>query len=317
MTRRWRLFAGLAVAVLVAPGTWLRTDLSTEPPRAVAVARVQGEGPMAAPGWRVAGVWHYRASNLQFGGYSALLALADNRLVAFSDRGTRWMLTQPDRPGTGGELPAIALQPMSRADADDVRDIESATRDPATGEYWLGYENRHAIRRFTAAHGLAGKRDLRGLVDWGANAGAEALVRLTDGRFVVLPEGEATGLIFPFDPVAGAPPSRFTFQNPAPGFSATDAVQLPDGRLLVLMRDVAWGYPPFSSVLAIGPAPCAGGVFAPVLATALDPVIPRENYEGIAIRPRTDGRIDVWLISDDNLSVMQRTLLVKLIFDPR
>jgi hypothetical protein len=86
--------------------------------------------------------------------------------------------------------------------------------------------------------------------------------------------------------------------------------------LLLLMRDLAWAYPIFTSRLAIGAVPRAGGVFAPKTVLQLDPTIPRENYEGLAVRPRKDGRIDVWVFSDDNLSVMQRTLLAKLIFDP-
>ncbi len=141
-------------------------------------------------------------------------------------------------------------------------------------------------------------------------------MRLRDGRFVVLPEGKNYGLIYPGDPVEGAKPARFTFQSPAPGFAATDVAELPDGRLLLLMRDLVWAYPMFTSRLAIGAAPRAGGVFAPETVLQLDPTIPRENYEGVAVRPRADGRIDVWVISDDNLSVMQRTLLAKLIFDP-
>jgi len=46
-------------------------------------------------------------------------------------------------------------------------------------------------------------------------------------------------------------------------------------------------------------------------------VIPRENYEGLALRPRGDGRVDVWVMSDDNFSIIQRSLLAKLVFDPQ
>lgn len=316
MARRRRLLAALAVALLCAPGTWLRTPLSTTPPRDIAIRLVQGPGPTDSPDWEVGGVWQYSADHLLFGGYSALLTLSDNTLRAFSDRASRFTITEPDQPRPNPKR-AISLQLVDKADANDLWDIESATRDPATGNYWLGYEGRHTIHRFTRASAVLGKRDLTGVVDWGVNSGAEAMVRLGDGRFLVLPEGERQGLIFPFDPVEGARPARFTFRNPAPGFAATGVAQLPDGRLLLLMRDVVWAYPVFTSLLAIGPAPQAGGVFAPTRILQLDPTIPRENYEGLALRPRDDGRVDVWLISDDNLSAMQRTLLVKLIYDPR
>ena len=78
------------------------------------------------------------------------------------------------------------------------------------------------------------------------------------------------------------------------------------------------GIPPFESKIAIGPAPRAGpsDVWKPEVTLDLAGVVPRENYEGIAVRRMKNGRIAVWLISDDNKSVVQRTLVVKLIFDP-
>lgn len=317
MTRAKRLIAALAVALLCAPGTFLRSDIPTGPPRDIPMAHIQGAGPTPAPGWQVAGVWQFRANSRLFGGFSALLTEHDHQLRAFSDRGARFTLTEPDRPAPHSDgRPDLVRQLVAPADANDLFDIEAATRDPASGTYWLAYENRHTIHRFTAASTPDGKRDLEGEVDWYANSGAEAMVRLRDGRFVVLPEGKNYGLIYPGDPVEGAKPARFTFQSPAPGFAATDVAELPDGRLLLLMRDLVWAYPMFTSRLAIGTAPRAGGVFAPETVLQLDPTIPRENYEGLAVRPRADGWIDVWVISDDNLSVMQRTLLAKLIFDP-
>ncbi len=41
------------------------------------------------------------------------------------------------------------------------------------------------------------------------NSGIEAMVRLADGRFVVLPENNRTGLIFAADPVDGGKPASF------------------------------------------------------------------------------------------------------------
>lgn len=314
MRGKRRLIAALAVAVLCAPGTWLRTTLSDKPPQHIAVTQVQGAGPTASPDWHVAGVWHYKAKGLLFGGYSALLPLKGGRLRAFSDRASRISLTEPGRVGPA---PSIARQLVAPEDANRLWDIESATRDRKSTTYWLGYENLHTIHRFSGSNRLLGKRDLSREVDWSDNSGAEAMVRLADGRFLILPEGNREGVMFPFDPVEGAPIQRFAFRNPAPGYSVTDVVQLPDGRLLVLMRDVAFAYPAFTCLLAIGPVPRPGGEFAPQQVLNLDSAIPRENYEGLAVRPRADGRVDVWVISDDNLSLMQRTLLVKLVFDPR
>lgn len=314
--------AALAVALLCAPGTWLRSDMARHdlPAGTVAVSVEQIAALRVSPaaGWTVAGIWHLASGHLHFGGFSALIALDDGRLQAFSDRGYGLTFTPPDG-SEGGEY-RIARQFIDRALHYTFWDIEAATRDSATGTYWLATEQTHAIHRFASNGTLGGTRNLTALVAWPSNAGIEAMVRLADGRFVVLPEYDRTGLIFPADPVAGGAPKRFAIMSPAEGFAITGAKQLPDGRLLVLMRDVVSpardGWPPFASLLAIGEVPEAGGTFAPQITLDLAQSVPRENYEGLALRERDDGRIDVWIVADDNFSLFQRTLLVKLVFAP-
>lgn len=327
MARRRRVIAALGVAVMCAPGTWLRTDLPRSPPSEIAVAQVSGPRALPDTGvpdadWALAGIWHYQADSLLFGGFSALLALEGDRLRAFSDRGYRFTLLLPDRADSAEPGPAtgVAVQQVEQGRAMDLWDIEASTRDPATGMYWLGFENYHAIQRFTKDDQPAGLRDLNKAVDWPKNSGIEAMVRLADGRFVVLPEGRRRGLLFAGDPVDGAAAQTFRIALPGEGFAITAAKQLPDGRLLVVLRKLvrpgpdAW--PPFGSALAIGEVPRAGGVFAPAITLRLDDVLPRENYEGLAVRPRKNGRLDVWIIADDNVSLFQRSLLAKLIFSP-
>lgn len=313
-----RLIAALAVAALCAPGTWLRSTVETKVPTDITVSLVAGPASTAAPQWTVAGVWHYRAAGLRFGGFSALLALRPGTLRAFTDRGFRMTFTEPDRPN-----PTMGMnrQQVSPGWENDLVDIESATRDPESGDYWVGYEQVHAIQRNTIASRPNGVRDLDDVVDWPSNGGMEAMARLADGRFVVVPESGREGLIFAGDPVGAGKPATFRFQSPAKGYVATDMAQLPDGRLLVLMRNLvrpsAAAWPPFSALLAIGDVPSAEGVFAPAITLRLDGVVPRENYEGLAVRPRDDGRVDIWVMSDDNFSVIQRTLLAKLVLDPQ
>lgn len=317
MPRPARLIAALAVTLLCAPGTWLRSPIDDAPPQQIAVTRVAAAAAADAPGWNLAGVWEISAEGLQFGGFSAMLPLGPGRLLVFTDRGSRMAFTEPDLPDFGGTMNHQQVLPGWE---NDLADIESATRDPDSGAYWIGFEQVHAIQRNTIAGAPDGLRDLRGLVDWPTNGGNEAMVRTADGRFIILPESGDEGLIFARDPVAGGKPQTFRVRSPATAYVATDMAQLPDGRLLVLMRDLvrpsraAW--PPFSALLAIGDPPAAGGTFAPVVTLRLDDVIPRENYEGLALRPRDDGRVDVWVISDDNFSIIQRTLLAKLVFDP-
>ncbi|EAQ28584.1 hypothetical protein NAP1_13333 [Erythrobacter sp. NAP1] len=320
MRGKRRLIAALVVAALCAPTVWLRSEIVRENPTSIELQQIAGESDIDAAGWRVAGVWEYTtAPNLRFGGYSALLALSSGRLRAYSDRGFLLTITEPDQPLERPEDRSVSR--MHFAEPEHywmLWDIESATRDPETGSFWLGFENTHAIHRFSARSEPEELRMLGGEVDWYDNGGLEAMERLSDGRFLAVPEGRSEALIYPADPVEGGAPEEIAFANPASDHAVTDIAQLPDGRLLLLLRDVAWGIPPFTGKLAIANAPKSGmtGEWSAEILFDLDAVIPPENYEGIAVRANGDGTIAVWIMSDDNFSVLQRTLLAKLVFDP-
>lgn len=317
-----RLLSIILLALTLAPGTWLRTEVNVGFKGAVKVRQIAGQNDTSIDGWQLHGVWEYDAPSMAFGGYSALLALGSNKLRAFSDRGTRFTLIEPDQPEELTKNITRGRQ-MSRQLVDPeysfyLWDIESATRDPKTGQYWLGFENVHAFQRYNVASEPEEVRLITDEVDWTSNSGAEAMVRLSDGRFLIIPEGGKQGLLYPDDPVTGVTAQSFVYRTPLPGFGITDAAQLPDGRLLILSRNVTWGIPPFEARLAIAeiPPPGAPQVMSPRVVLDLTSLAPPENYEGLAIRERADGMLDIWLISDDNLSAIQRTLLVKLRFDP-
>jgi len=91
--------------------------------------------------------------------------------------------------------------------------------------------------------------------------------------------------------------------------------QLPDGRALILLRMVAWGIPPgFAGKLMLAdPATIRAGEAwrAEPLADLVAP-LPSDNFEGLAVEPDGRGGTVLWLISDDNDSIVQRTLLLRL-----
>ena len=314
------MLAALVVAAMCAPGTWLRSAVSEDPNPEISVARIQGETSTSVPGWRVEGVWHYSsAPSLRVGGYSALLTMGDDTLRAFSDRGFRFTFPAPDVPAGDARIPEIERQAMAEERLNWVYwDIESATQDLTTGDYWLGFEFEHAIQRFSDASEPEGLHSLEGAFNWTSNSGLEAMERMSDGSFVAIPEGQRYALLYASDPVEGGELLQIAFETPAESFAVTDLAQLPDGRLLLLMRNVAWGSPPFEGLIAIADPPSSGSdtAWSPKVALRFDGVIPRENYEGLAVREREDGSVIVWVISDDNISAFQRTLLAKLIFDP-
>jgi hypothetical protein len=196
-------------------------------------------------------------------------------------------------------------------------DLEAATRDPRSGDYWLAFENSNAVARLDVVSTMLAARQPEAMTDWPSNGGAEAMARLPDGRFLLLPERGDEGLLFAGDPSAAGPVTSFPLALPG-GYAATDMMGLPDGRLLVLLRKLDWAIPPYSAKLGIAdPAGIASGAPLEVEPLAnLDAILPRENYEGLAVEPRPDGSLTIWIISDDNMAAMQRTLLARLNWRP-
>lgn len=260
--------------------------------------------------------WELGSRNEEFGGFSALAALPDGRFIGVSDAGTLigFGLTSDDRT----DRPFISPLPDSQGPGLNYadRDSEGMTYDAGSGQFWVSYEAKHAIRRFSRSFARrTGYISLTGKRRWPANKGFEALTRLPDGRFIAIGEnlenGMHDGFLFSGDPVeAGTVRSAFEYRPPS-GFRVTDMSVLPDGRVIVLNRRV--GFPSgFSAKIAvlepsvIGDSTIAEGT---VIATLSAPLL-IDNMEGIAVS--TAGpNTTIWLISDDNFSAFQRTLLMK------
>lgn len=311
-----RLAALLALAVLLAPGTWWRSIVPDRYATAVQVVPLPFERGERG-GLSVQGLWHLDGSGENFGGYSAMFLYGRQGIRLLSDRG--FLLTIP-RPGPDAVDPrpysTRQLYPVG-IPLDDLLDIESATYDPGTGQYWLGYEYQHVIYRYAA------RGDPEAFVrpaytrNWAINGGIESMVRMADGRFVVLREDAGDLFLYPGDPVAGAVPVQGRVAWPD-GYSPTDAAQLPDGRLVVVLRRVAMHLPVFECRLVLldlaGWQP--GTVLHPQPLVQLEDLVPRDNWEAVAVEPGTDGAVSLWLASDDNRSGLQRSLLARLRFTP-
>lgn len=275
--------------------------------------------------FRLEGAWHMKSRSWFFGSYSALLAMPDGSLLAISDGADYLRFMPPDRSGaildSGHVLPGW---PVDKSD----RDVESTTRDPVTGKIWLGLEGSNSIISLAPDLRVLRKARPETIGPWDDNSGAEAMIRLADGRFVLLCEGfdgwlerrRHDAVVFEDDPTKkGAKSSRFVFDGPA-GFSPTDMAQLPDGRLLILMRRLIWPAPQrFAGRIAIAdPAEIRPGkVWKAKEVARIASSLPVDNFEGLAITPAGDHRLTVWIISDDNYSNLQQTVLWKLSVDPR
>jgi hypothetical protein len=274
----------------------------------------------SSAGLQVEGVWQLRSPQQSFGGFSAL-ALADTeRLRLFSDYGTVLDLPLP----RGGNV-TLRL-PLARIGEDTARksgrDIEAATSFGS--RLWLALENRNAIVLLDDAWQVERATTPEEMADWPANSGPEALARLADGRFLVLREGEIVvgetdplvGALFGGDPTEGASAQTIAITG-ADGYHPVDAATAPDGRILVLLRrlGIAWPFDFRSRLAWLDPADLDDGAARLSPAIDLSAILPRDNYEGLAVRA-AGARWDVWLVSDDNNSHFQASWLAHLSLDP-
>jgi hypothetical protein len=300
----------------------LRITAESLPP-AAEVARYLGP-------FRLAGAWVLRSSNEMVFGYSALIARPGGSLLAFNDAGGTLRL-EPPGAGRPGRIEACWLTMRGgrglglRAKA--AQDVESAVPMPGGG-YRLGLESNNEIVGLSPSLIETGRVAPRLMHGWGVNTGPEAMTRLPDGRFVVLREITTSifepklheAVLFDGDPLTNPNGHRFWFAG-ADNFSAVDMAMLPDGRALILMRRLIWPLPMRYAgriVIADTRQIRAGGVWRSVTLASLASVLPVDNFEAIAAVPQPNGRVTVWLLSDDNrMRVLQRTLLRKLSVDPR
>lgn len=256
--------------------------------------------------------------DLAFGGFSSMSIVGD-RFTLLSDGGTwvRFRMERNLKPFAleFGDLPAGPKTGYTKAQ----RDSESMTRDPATGQTWIGFENYNAIWRYddglTRAEAQASPPAMD---DWSSAGGPETMVRLHDGSFIVISETTRPkggrgrkALRFPGDPtVAGAKPYDFVYLPPR-GFDPTDAVQLPDGRLIVLNRrfsipDLFTAKLTLVDTRSVRPGAIVEGR---EIATLAPPLI-HDNYEALAVT-REGAATILWIASDNNQARWEWSLLLK------
>ncbi len=269
--------------------------------------------------------WQLTSESPQFGGWSALDVVPDTsgqRVTAISDSGSvlRFHL------GRFGHALGARIDPLPTGCGPNTnkydRDSESLAR--MTGGDWLvGFEWHNSLCRITPdfAHAVR-LREPPEMADWPKTRGPESLLRLSDGRYVVLEEGDPDDgqlrslLIFADDPtLADAHPVKRQYVAPV-GMSPTDATQLPDGRILLINRRFSLFTLFTTSVVSVDPAALdrPEPIHATVLAKFAPPLL-SDNYEGLAVTVE-GGRPYVWMISDDNFMSWQGTYLLKFAIDP-
>lgn len=266
------------------------------------------------------------SSAREFGGLSSIRMLGDgSRFIAVTDRG-QWLrariVTRDGRPiaVTDAEMAPI-LGPDGRpvTTRRNWYDTEALADDGAT--LYVGIERSHEILRFD--YGRDGLR-ARGqplavppaMKQLPNNRGVECLVMPPKGQplagtLVAVSERglDPAGNILGF--LIGPQAGTFTIRR-SDEFDISDCALTPRGDLLLLERRFSW----------------TSGLAVRIRRVPLARVAPRavldgpeimvadmghqiDNLEGMAVHRAPDGALVLTLVSDDNFSVLQRTLLLQ------
>jgi hypothetical protein len=289
--------ATLACALAALAGDSVK-DLPDRQPMADRVVAVRFEavplqqrraGPL-----RIAGAWTVQARDPRFGGLSAL-AVGSGGLVALTDSG---VVIDLPRPGSGNSIRLRDLPAgPGYATYKKYRDSESLVID-RTG-MWIGFENRHSLWRFTP--GGATGTPLPGRT-WPRNGGIEAMVRDSDGALLLLPEDAREVLRF----ADGRVSARLPLEGVTGGVA--DATRLPDGRVVVAVREIGFG---LTNRLAWLERAGRGYRLRPFATLPLGLL---DNIEGLTAEPLPNGGTRLWAVTDND--GWRRTLLLALDLPP-
>lgn len=278
--------------------------------------------------WR--GGLELKSQATAFGGLSSLLVSDDlSRLTAASDDG-QWFRAklQYDDKGRLIGLSDAAMIPITDLKGRPLaekgqRDAESLTRR-ASGGLLVSFERDHRVWHYpadpfadsTAPTALPTPLPLTTTF---GNGGIESLVTLRDGRVLAITEAQVLSggrnhvAAYLWDgkaPRGDKTWASLRFQREG-AFKPTGAARLPGGDILVLERS----YAPIIGVAMrlrriaeqdVAPGETLKGEEIAVIR----PPLAVDNMEGIDVKSGPNGETLVYLLSDNNFSILQRNLLL-------
>jgi hypothetical protein len=298
--------AGEAVAVRSTP-----VALDPRDPSVLRVGRLEYRGGL-----------HLTSDDKRFGGLSALSISGDgSRVTAVTDQGG-WMTASVayDERGWLKELTDVRMgllhAPSGRPLAGkEHQDAESLARLP-DGSMIVGFERAHRLWKYPAGPDpLDGNpvpmRVPNNLYKAPLNGGIEALGSLWDGRLFALTEywinkDAVRGWL---GGGAGWWEIGYRFQG---AYRPSDAGVMPNDDLAVLER----AYNPNRGIIGIRVSQVKtedlrkGSKLSGEVLADLKPPLTLDNFEGITCRADDKGRSLFYLVSDNNFSAEQRTLLL-------
>jgi hypothetical protein len=270
------------------------------------------------------------AKSSHFGGFSAIALDPSGRsLLAISDAGA-WLRASLDYDGRKLKgLSEVVLGPMLGADGrplrdDRERDSEGMTLfdgDTRQGTAYVSFERKHRIARypFTAERfgPPAGTIPLpAGAKAMSVNRGIEAMAVIRAGKLKGTLVAFAEGLAdrsgnLPGWLIGGPTPGGIVLKRLG-GFDITDAAPLPDGGIVVLERRFRFSEGIKMRIRRIAAGELKrGALIAGEVLLEADDSLNIDNMEAIAAHRAGSGETVLTLMSDDNFSALQRTLIMQ------
>ncbi len=260
-----------------------------------------------------------------WGGLSGMVISADGELLtAIADTG-RWYRIGLEHDSAGrltgfmGAESGWLLNTEGQPPKKKVNgDAESITALPE-GNFLVAYENKHRLwlyKKPAEGHALEQAAVVAGapagIAKLPRNGGIEAMARLPSGEYLLLSE---SGLTDDGDRL-GWIGRRGSWAElrlaPMGSFEPSDLALLPDGDLLLLERRVSLleGFVNRLSLIE-GATVKPGAVLQPHELAILSAPLSVDNFEAVAARRAPDGSTLIYVLSDDNQRLLQRTLLLQ------
>ncbi|MFM9843461.1 MAG: esterase-like activity of phytase family protein [Dongiaceae bacterium] len=260
-----------------------------------------------------------------WGGLSGMVVSADGKLLtAIADTG-RWYRIGMEHDSAGrltgfmgaesGWLLDTKGQPPKRKVHGDA---EAITALP-DGNFLVAYENRHRLwlyKQPVEGNALAQTAVVAGapsgIAKLPRNGGIEAMARLPSGEYLLLSESGITADSDRLGWIGRRGKWAELRLAPMGSFEPSDLALLPDGDLLLLERRVSLlqGFVSRLSMIE-GAAVKPGAILEPRQMAILSAPLSVDNFEAVAVRRAPDGSTLIYVLSDDNQRMLQRTLLLQ------
>ena len=228
--------------------------------------------------------------------FSGRLVLDDaGRLIGLTDGSLR--------PLTG--LNGKPLEGKAWSDAEGVTRLGS-------GDMLVSFEHQHRIWRYAPSSNRIPTAALMPTVAMAENDGMEGLAAAPTVAADAYWVGVEPGAIW-FCRLRGACDEVTGLPTPPPGYRLSSLTTGPKGELVVLHHSYL---PAIGSRIIVTVVADPLGAKRTVASFAMSQALSIDNFEGVAVVPRSDGRWRLYLLSDDNFSPTQRTLLLAFDWTP-